>query len=282
MRQYNLNVDYTNRYQPFSFSTLEINGDFLHVFKNFWDVTLTTIIHPVWEKDYYELRTPGSVFKKVPWAFFGVKGSTDSRKKLFVNYFIGYANFSPIPDDPFILLDLGARYRFNAKFNVSLEGERQYDKGNMGWALFDPVTSAPIAGLRAVTQFSTTLNAVYNFKARMNLNMRVRHYWSKVAYKTFYDVLPSGDWTERPFIDNQNENFNAFNLDMFFTWDFRLGSRLIIAWKNALGPDASINGILNNKYGNNFKEVFNVPHSNEISVKFVYYIDAQKFIKKKG
>jgi len=281
-REYELNIEYVSRFQPFAYSTLEINGEFLHVFKNFWDLSLVTILHPYWENDYYNLRTPGRILKTVPWGFFGIEGSTDSRKKLFVNYFVGYANLSPQKDDPFTLLNLGLRYRFNPKFSLSADMERQFDKGNIGWALNDPETSEPIAGLREVTQFSTLLNATYNFKARMNLNMRVRHYWSKVHYNTFYDLDAAGNRYERPFIEGQDENFNAFNIDMFFTWDFRLGSRLIIAYKNALGPDAYIDGYTNNKYSKNFKEIFNVPHSNEVSIKFIYYIDAQKFIKKKG
>ncbi|QEC67413.1 carbohydrate binding family 9 domain-containing protein [Panacibacter ginsenosidivorans] len=280
-RNYEISIDYINRLQPFSYSSLEINGDFLHVFKNFWDASLVAFVHPFWDNDYYNLRKPGRVLKTVPFAFAGIRGSTDSRKKIFASYFVGYANFSPQKDDPFTLYNLGLRYRFNPKFSLSVEGERQFDKGNIGWALDEPITGEPIAGLREVTQFSTLINATYNFKARMNLSARVRHYWSKVHYNTFYDVDLDGNRTERPFIDDQDENFNAFNIDMFFTWDFRLGSRLIIAYKNALGPDAIVDGYSNTKYGNNFKELFNVPHSNEISIKFVYYIDAQKFIKKK-
>ncbi|CAN5781873.1 hypothetical protein BH10BAC2_BH10BAC2_35480 [soil metagenome] len=280
-RKYEVNVEYASRFQPSSFATLEINGEFVHVFKNFWDATLVTILHPYWENDYYNLRKPGRVLKTVPWGFLGVRGSTDSRKKLYGSYFFGYANLSPQEDDPFILTNIGLRYRFNPKFSLYAEAERQYDKGNIGWALNDPATDESIAGLREVTQFSTLINATYNFKARMNLNMRVRHYWSKVHYNKFYNVDAEGYRTERPFIEDQDENFNAFNIDMFFTWDFRLGSRLIVAYKNALGPDANIEGYSNTKYGNNFREIFNVPHSNEISVKFVYYIDAQKFIKKK-
>ena len=42
-------------------------------------------------------------------------------------------------------------------------------------------------------------------------------------------------WSDTTFIANENLNFNTFNVDMFFTWDFLLGSRLTIAWKNALG-----------------------------------------------
>jgi hypothetical protein len=64
------------------------------------------------------------------------------------------------------------------------------------------------------------MDGVYNFKARMNLSMRIRHYWSNVTYRSFYDVAADGSWIDKPFQDGYDENFNLFNLDMFFTWDF--------------------------------------------------------------
>ncbi len=279
-RNYNLNVEQINLLQPFSYQETHVSANFLHVFKNFWDITLIAESSPAWSNDYFELRTPGRVLKRLPFTFLGLAGSTDSRKKLFVNYFLGFADFSPQPNDPFYLTRLGARYRFSPKFSLDLEEERQDDKGNFGWATFDSA-GEPILGLRRVIQYTNTLNAIYNFKARMGLTVRARHYWSKVHYYQFYDVQQDGYFTKRDFIPGLEENFNLFNLDMFFTWDFRLGSRLIIAWKNALGPDANIDGITYTKYGNNFRQIFTVPHSNEFSIKFVYYIDYLQLKKKK-
>ena len=34
-----------------------------------------------------------------------------------------------------------------------------------------------------------------------------------------------------------NANYNIFNLDVFYTWDFSLGSKIIIGYKNWLGND---------------------------------------------
>ncbi len=285
-RNYSINIEHTSRLAPFSYEQFQIQGNFLHVFKNFWDASVIVESHPFWENDFYELRRPGYNMKRSPFTFVGLQGSTDSRKKLFVNYFTGYADGSPIKNDPFILLNLGARYRFNDKFSVSLDGERQDDKGNFG-ALINAdgtpliINDSSIIGRRRIIQFTSTLDAVYNFKARMSLTVRIRHYWSNVHYDSIYTVKSDGYWVDRPYISGYNENFNAFNMDMFFTWDFRLGSRLIVAWKNALGPDANIAGLQYNKYTSNFKQVFNIPHSNELTVKFVYYIDGQKLFKKK-
>ncbi len=280
-RNYNINARYSNRVVPFSYANVKIDGNFEHVFKNFWDASLVIFSQPYWENDYFDLRTPGKFIKKTPFTYLGFQGSTDSRKKLFGSYNIGYAGFSPIPDDAYSMVGFAMRYRFSPKFSVNIGSDRTLDKGNIGFAFFEPVTNEPIAGRRAITTYNSNLSAIYNFKARMNLNLRLRHYWSKVEYKEFYYIKDDGFYAPHGFADGQNENFNAFNLDMFFTWDFRLGSRLIIAWKNALGPDAAVDGINNSKYSNNFSQVFNVPHSNEISIKFTYYIDAQQFKKKK-
>ncbi len=281
-RHYEVEVEYNNQLVPFAFNEFQVEGNFLHIFKNFWDASLNFMYHPFSDHDFYELRTPGRVLNRSPFAFISLRGSTDSRKKLFVNYNVGYANFSPQKDDPFYQTSLGARYRFSPKFSVELEGERSFDKGNIGWAYFDPATGEPIIGLRSVTEYTTSLTASYYFQARMNLSFRARHYWSKVAYHEFYDVQLDGNYTPRPFVSGYDENFNVFNIDMFFTWDFRLGSRLIVAWKNGLGPDAYIPGDRYTKYGQNFTQIFKIPHSNEISVKFVYYLDAQHLFKKKN
>lgn len=284
-RNYNINIEQSSLYKPFSNENLTIEGNFLHVFKNFWDITAIVHSEPFWKNDYYELRRPGYVFKQMPFAYFALNGSTDSRKKLYINYALGYANLSPIKNDPYYQLTLGFRYRFNDKFNLSINATRQDDQGNAGAvtnADGSPliINDSSVAGLRRIKQFSTVINGVYNFKARMSLTARLRHYWSNVHYRQMFYIKPDGYWNDIPLINGYDENFNAFNIDMFFTWDFRLGSRLIIAWKDALGPDAIIDGLSNPKYSNNIRQVFRVPHSNEISVKFIYYIDAQNFKKK--
>ena len=272
-RNYNVSVLHSFYLQPFHYSSLEIDGNFLHVFKNFWDITLQTLYYPFHQDDFFELRTPGRFVVKPPFLFAGLFGSTDSRKKLYLNYGAGYADLSPIPDDPFFLFRLGARYRFNSKFSLELQEEKQNDRKNVGWADNDALTGEPFIGLRRVKQFTSTLSGVYNFKARMNVTMRARHYWSSVHYWSFYNVASDGNWINRDYMPGYDENFNLFNLDMFFTWDFRLGSRIVIAWKNALGPDAAVDGVTFSKYTRNLTQTFRVPHSNEFSVKFIYYID---------
>jgi hypothetical protein len=109
----------------------------------------------------------------------------------------------------------------------------------------------------------------------MNLSVRTRHYWNTVNYLRFYNVDVKGNHLPRAFIPGQDENFNIFNVDAFFTWDFKPGSRIVAGWKNALGSDYlyGISGIENNNYSRNFRQTFDLPHGNELSLRIIYFLD---------
>lgn len=84
-RRYSFSVTQTNLYQPFQFQNLSYNSSFLHVFKNFWDISLEASGQPIWGFDYFDLRTQGRKLKKAPYHFVGLFGSSDSRKKMFLD-----------------------------------------------------------------------------------------------------------------------------------------------------------------------------------------------------
>ena len=60
-----------------------------------------------------------------------------------------------------------------------------------------------------------------------------------------------------------------------------LGSKLILAWKNALGSDVNIDGQKYYSYLNNLNQTVSNPHGNSVSIKFIYFVDANKLSKKK-
>ena len=115
----------------------------------------------------------------------------------------------------------------------------------------------------------------------MNWTVRLRHYWSALQNTSFYNLKEDGYWNERAFIPDKNINYNTFNVDMFYTWDFLLGSRLTIAWKNALGSNVKVDPYSNQTYFKNFGRAVDNPHSNEVTVKIVYFLDYLKLKRKK-
>lgn len=261
-------------YKPFNWANSQINASAFYLFKNFWDVTFQFQSSPVWTNDYF-VNSPvynGYFLKRTPYYYLGCSGSSDSRKKLFMNWEIGAAE-SPLPHDPYWTGTLGLRYRFNDKLQVSGSYNVEQDRGNWGWAFMSNPDGSPIISRRNVKTNTSILSAQYNFTARMNVNIRMRHYWSLLNNTNFYNLKSDGYWAERSFISGQNLNFNTFNVDLFYTWDFLPGSRITIAWKNALGSNVMIDPYTNSSYLKNFGKVLDNPHSNEVTMKIVYYLD---------
>jgi hypothetical protein len=161
------------------------------------------------------------------------------------------------------------------------------DKGNWGAAkrsngslIINP-NGSPVISRRNLKTNTLIVSSQYNFNSRMNVSIRMRHYWSILQNTNFYNLKPDGYWRDTTFFANENLNFNTFNVDMFFTWDFLLGSRLTIAWKNALGGNVNIDPYSNLTYFKNLGRAVDNPHSNEITVKIVYYLDYLKLKRKK-
>ena len=264
--------------KPFKFANYVMQGKAFWFFKNFWDLSVNGNWQPVWQQDYFELRTPGRMMKKTPYWYVGASGSSDSRKRFFVRYLAGFAE-SPLPNDPYFTFQIAPRYRFSEHFSLDIDVISTRDYGNYGYAYRD-ASGEPIAGRRQATSLSAIVNGIYNFSSRMNFSLRARHYWSQVIYNNFYYVGADGNLLPHAFVNGKDQNFNAFNLDMFYTWDFSYGSKLIIGYKNWLGNDFPINGINYKNYTGNLQQVFQQPHGNELTVRLIYYIDYLTLRKK--
>ena len=135
----------------------------------------------------------------------------------------------------------------------------------------------PIAGFRNNRDFTTVLSGIYNFHSRLNLTLRARHYWNRVNYVSFHGVDEDGYLLPHSYISGKDENVNLFNLDAFLTWDFRLGSRLILGYKNWLGDEELIPITGRNTYLKNLGRVFDARHGNEFTVRFIYFLDYNQF-----
>ncbi len=285
-RTYSLALVHTSRYAPHSFSSLSVEGQFYHLFRNFWSLSWVLFSQPTWENDYFELRRPGRSLRRWPFVFNLVTAETDSRKALLLNAGTGYGMvLDRLPDAiedktwGYYLSFLGLRYRFGPRLIAETGVEAEWLQDGLGWVFNDPDRSEPAVGLRKTRQITTTSGLVYSFMARMSLNVRMRHYWSQVRYRQFFQPDERGNLLPYPFAEGWDNHFNAFNLDAFFTWDFKPGSRFILAWKNTLGPDSRLDGLLTAGYFPNFRGVFGIPHTKEATVKFIYFLDAVQFSK---
>lgn len=276
--RYMLGTRYNRMYKPYAFNQFEVYGKFYWLFKNFWDVTLNIGSQPVDAHDYYELRTPNRYLPKPAFHYLTLEGSTDSRKKLFVGYSLGYAH-TEVEDGFYYLLNLTARYRFTNRFSLKLNFEREDDQNQIGYAFLRESNGDPIVGYRKNVQTTAVLNGTYTFTPRLNLTLRTRHYWNNVQYKDFFNILADGSYRKRAFIPDQNENYNLFHVDAFLNWDFRPGSRIIAGYKNWLGDPFAVTSHLN--YLKNLQNLFNTSHGNELTLKLIYFFDYNQLRKKR-
>lgn len=268
-------------YKPYAFSKFDVTASAFWVFKSFWDVTLTTNINPVYEHNYFELRTDGRYLTYKDNYGAQLQGSSDSRKKLYWRYNVIYA-ISHDYDNEFTGIGMGLRYRFSNKFSLDLQTDSHFETNQLGYAFVREVNGDPIVGFRDNRDFTSVLSGIYNFTSRMNLTLRARHYWNKVNYNSFHDVDAKGMLLPRPFINGRDENVNIFNLDAFYTWDFRLGSRLIVGYKNWLGATEVVTPAGKNSYFHNLGEMFGLRHGNEVTIRFIYFLDYNQLRRKKS
>ncbi|MBS1746899.1 MAG: carbohydrate binding family 9 domain-containing protein [Bacteroidetes bacterium] len=279
---YTLSSDLEYLYKPFVYSNLEIKSFTMWVFHNFWDVEINAFIDPLWNYDYFELRTPGKYLAYPQNFSMELEGSSDSRKKFFFNYGFNFSN-APKYDYRSFGIDLGVRYRFGNRLSLELQTSSDKEINELGYAFTREDNGDPIVAFRDNIDFSSVLSGIYNFTPRLNITLRARHYWNKINYKEFFDVANNGKLIDRTFINNQDQNVNFFNTDVFLTWDFRLGSRIILAYKNWLGNNeqVAIPTDRKNTYIHNLSQQFNLPHGIEFSVRFIYFLDYNQFRKKK-
>lgn len=267
-------------YKPYAFSRFDISARAFWVFKNFWDLSILANVIPVDEHNFFELRTPGRYLAYPLNYGIEIAGSTDSRKKAFISYDLFWAH-APEYQNKFYSGDITVRYRFSNKLTLSLEGIRSEEKNQLGYAFIRETNDEPIVGFRNNLTVTGILSGIYNFTSRINLTLRARHYWNKVTYNQFFNVDQNGKLIDRSFLVGMNDNVNIFNVDAFFTWDFRLGSRFILGWKNWLGENEFVDGSRYTSYHNNFKQTLSLPHANEITLKFIYFLDYNQLRKKR-
>lgn len=275
---YNFTTRYAWLYKPYAFTSLTLNAGGFWVFKNFWDVSLSLGSLPHGENDYFVLRTPGRYVKRPPFSYAELDGSTDSRKRWFFRYDFLAALFHIPEVHNYYVAETGLRYRFSNKLTLDFSHRKE---GETDFIVFAgrEINDEPIVGFVDFKDITSILSGVYNFTPRLNLTLRARHNWSKVDYKRFANVSLDGKTIPRAFLPGHDQNANFFNLDAFFTWDFRLGSRIVLGWKNFLGNDEFVDGTVYKSYLKNLGQIFDIRHGNEITLRFIYFLDYNQLKK---
>jgi hypothetical protein len=229
--------------------------------------------------DLFESRIDGQNFINPGYVYgqFGI--SSDYRRKLAldVNYGLGYgkayygssfyheSRFAPI-------------IRFTDKFTVLPSVDFLLHQGSVGFSGYDSIGD-PIYGRRTIKTLTNVISARYLFKNNLSLTLRVRHYWSSGKYEYHGKLNEKGIVMKNDsIIQNTDFNFNAFNIDVVFSWQIAPGSFFNLVYKNSLLSDQNV---LINSYFKNLNTVFEDNPLNTISMKFIYFFDWASIKRKK-
>ena len=240
--------------------------------KSYISMWVGSNIGPYGTKDYYEARTDGQVFRDVKYGniFFGM--NTDYRKRLAIEmemwhsmsreyggiYHFGYW-FEPY-------------YRVNDHLTLTYYFNVTKRNNDIGFADFD-IDDLPIFGKRNRIDYTNRFTANYIFKNNLSLGVRIRHYWSRVDYSKYFGLDDAGYLIPTYYTDldeDNNNNFNSFNVDLLFNWEFAPGSSLSVSYKNEIFAS---NDNLDDPLFDNLSSLFDEAQSNVVSIRLLYYLD---------
>ncbi|MDB5128372.1 DUF5916 domain-containing protein [Mucilaginibacter sp.] len=246
-------------------------------FKNFWQVNINGH-YRVEGNDFYEPRVVGRVFKAPQNFVLNWNLSTNRAKVLSGGFWYSDQWMANGHGGHGNDLELFYNVRLSNKFSFGQDITISPRINYTGFATFDN-TGADVFALRNVHTVDNIFTLKYTFSSIMGLNLRLRHYWSKVNNKEFFSLGQDGyltSLTSNDFNHNIDQNANIWNVDMIYVWQFSPGSELSLAWKNSTYTNTNI---ATQSYLRNLNDTVNQPQNNNFSLKVLYYIDFQSLRK---
>lgn len=264
----NFNLNYGRRLEPDLYTDFVFNFNSSFTTKKFFAFGGGFETTPFGRNDIYEPRIEGK-YVKVPayyntWVWF----STDYRKKLALDVNIDWYKYDE-KDRGNIELEIRPQYRVSDKWKIFLSTDMIVSDNEEGFV--DLVGEDIIFGKRDRNTLINSLESQYIFNNKMSLNLAFRHYYSEVEYSQFFTLQEDGHLIENSAYDeNQNTTYNNWNIDLRFSWWFAPGSQLSILYRNAMEDfqnEARVG------FSNNFKNLFDAPQLNSLSLRITYYLD---------
>jgi len=280
VRNGNVRFHHEARYEPRRFSRFTIFYNTRIKFKNHTAVGIYGNFRPIHQYDFNEPRVDGMKLRKGSSAFAGAWISSDYRKAFAIDIRVEYGKRLSTDNLRVFEIEIEPRYRFSDRFMMYYQlewGRNLNDLGYVDDEEIDGDTQVYI-GDRNRTYLENKLSSDYIFNNKSSLSLKVRHYWAKAEYNSFHTLKNTGRLANTDYNENNDINFNSFNIDMVYSWRFAPGSELAVVWKNTIFSD---DDKIAHRFMNNLNSTFNATQFNSLSVKVIYYIDYMS-LKRKG
>jgi len=227
--------------------------------------------------DYFEPRVKGRFYESPQnfWCNFNL--NTDWRKP--VNFYFYYGLTRSLRKNQFANMgEVSANCRVGQHFKINYNLYFNNTINDIGYVDNNSANDSIHFSKRNVQTLSNVLYAEYVINNKSSLSLRGRHYWSGARNKIYYLLQQDGSLlTDQTYTENQDQNYNAFTIDMTYRWVFAPGSELVVALKNA--AYTTQNKVVENYWQNLGDSWLN--QGTSISLKILYYIDYNKMVHRK-
>ena len=284
----NCGVNYTRLVEPDEFFNFSVWGEVFGGFKDFTFAGIFFGAEPVVTYDWFEPRMAGRYYTFPVNFNSGFFVSTDYSKRFAIDINSNFRVFGEEVERDIdgkrnrLNMSVEPRIRVSDKLFITVSQSVSIWPNDIGWT--DPSIGweeVPedfvLLGRRDVREYSSILNIAYTPTVKMNFSFRLRHYWSYADYQEFFELGTDGllNPTDYDTFDGMggsanDANFNAFNIDLVYTWLFAPGSQLNIVWKEAI---YQFGDAIYPEYFRNMEEVFASPIGNNFSIKVIYFLD---------
>ncbi len=266
-----LSSTYIHRHNDGMFQWWEAKVMYHATFKNHLSAGALINFLPMGYNDFYEPRTEGYFFNN-PFAYessFWL--SPDYRKTFVMDARLTYFNM-PERKNVMYKISVEPRYRISDKAFLKTEVTARQENNQMGY-----VTNSGdrvIFGSRDLTTWETEVSFKYIFNANSGLRFKARHYLIYGLYDTFHNLSnENGTLSSSEYTGDHDFSFNAFTIDLSYTWYFAPASTLSLVWKNAVYTNGNGDTV---SYFSNLKNTIEAEATNSLSIKVLYYIDYVK------
>ncbi len=265
-------------YEPDAFSRFNMSLNSHAQFRNFWGLGAQYNSSPVTAYDFFEPRNDGYYLAVAPSSSYNLYIESDGRKPLKGNVYSGQSKRKEWNQNS-DWLGLFLRYRVNNKLSFNIEVNTEETQGSRGYVTQLEEGNGPniVFGERDIKTATNVAGINYTFNNKMGLNLRVRHYWSKVKYDSFYKLEEDGTLNHSDYtgltsegVPEHDTNFNALNLDFAYFLQIAPGSFVNLVWKdaiNSLTNDAQLD------YFQSYRQASGTPQVNNVSVRLTYFLD---------
>src|SRR6056297_764850 len=265
-----ISVNYNTMFDYHDFISTRINFSTRATTKNHLSFGLSSQIKPIMGYDYYEPRVDGYKFKTASWRNGSFWISSDYRKTFALDLRFGgwVANEY---DQSGLWYSASPRLRLGDKFQLVYDFNGDNSFNSIGYIDNNSAEDSVVFGRRNYQKLENNINLDYIFTPNASLTFYLRHYWTKVNYDQFYLLNKDGTLTDYPaYNENEDINYNAFNIDLAYTWQFAPGSEMSLVWKNQILSETDE---VINDFGRNLENTFSDLGKNSISIRVLYYLD---------